>query len=252
MSLKVIKIGQISDLHIGEDANLVQGIDVRANFMAALKSKSMEGIDLLVLSGDLANEDGETGAYKYVSEVLKDLTVPVCVIPGNHDRLDVMKDYFGLEGKVRGGKCYYRFDIKGRTILLMDSACGTVSREQLDWVKSEASKVDDEVLLFMHHPPCLCNHRFMDLKYPLKNIDEVQETLSSIKNLKHIFTGHYHSDFHLKVGEQEVHVAPSTQMQIDPQAPIFNLKSSAPGWQVIEWGENFVETSVYFAEPLEI
>lgn len=247
MSLNVIKIGQISDLHIGEDEKLVQGIDVRANFMTALKSKSMEGIDLLVLSGDLANEDGETGAYKYVFEKIKELPVPVCVIPGNHDRLDVMKSYFGLEDKVRDGKCYYKYEIRGRTLFFLDSACGTVSREQLDWLKEEAAKIKDEVLLFMHHPPCLCNHRFMDLKYSLKNIDEVQETLSSITNLKHIFTGHYHSDFRLKVNGKEVHVAPSTQMQIDPQKPIFNLKSSAPGWQVIEWGENFVESSVYFA-----
>lgn len=247
MSSKVIRIGQISDIHIGEDDNLVQGIDVRANFMTVLKSKSMSDLDLLVLSGDLANEDGEAGAYKFIADTLKDYEVPVCVIPGNHDRLEVMQNYFGLDGKVRGGKCFYRHDVCGRTVFLIDSACGTVSKEQLVWLKEEAAKVDDEVLLFMHHPPCLCNHRFMDLKYSLKNIDEVQETLSSIKNLRHIFTGHYHFDFHLQIGEQEVHVAPSTQMQIDPQAPIFNLMSSAPGWQVIEWGENFVETGVYFS-----
>ena len=227
MISKVIRIGQVSDIHIGADEGFVQGIDVRANFESALKSKSMQDLDLLVLSGDLANEDGEEGAYKYVAELLKDYPVPVCVIPGNHDRLEVMQKYFDLEGKVRDGKCYYRYDI-----------CG---------LKVEAAKVNDEVLLFMHHPPCLCNHRFMDLKYALKNIEEVQETLSSIKNLKHIFTGHYHFNFHLQLpSQQEVHVAPSTQMQIDPQAPIFNLMSSAPGWQVIEWGENFVETGVYF------
>ncbi|MBO4713677.1 MAG: metallophosphoesterase [Fibrobacter sp.] len=247
MISKVIRIGQVSDIHIGEDEGFVQGIDVRANFESALKSKSMKDIDLLVLSGDLANEDGEEGAYKYVADLLKDYRVPVCVIPGNHDRLDVMQKYFDLEGKVRDGKCYYRYDICGRTLLFLDSGCGTVSKDQLDWLKVEAAKVNDEILLFMHHPPCLCNHRFMDLKYSLKNIDEVQETLSSIKNIKHIFTGHYHFNFHLQLpSQQEVHVAPSTQMQIDPQAPIFNLMSSAPGWQVIEWGENFVETGVYF------
>ena len=48
------------------------------------------------------------------------------------------------------------------------------------------------------------------------------------------------------MGRQIVHVAPSTQMQIDPNMPYFNLQSAAPGWQVIKWGENFVETEVYF------
>ena len=65
MSSKVLKIGQISDMHIGEDESLVQGIDVRANFRKAIESKSMKDLDLLVLSGDLANEDAEPGAYRY-------------------------------------------------------------------------------------------------------------------------------------------------------------------------------------------
>lgn len=246
MSSKVIKIGQISDIHIGETESLVQGIDVRANFMAAFESASMKDVDLLVLSGDLANENGEPGAYKYFVDVLKDYKIPYCIIPGNHDRLDVMEKFFDLEGKVHGDRCYYRYDIAGRSIFFLDSACGNVDRRQLDWLKAETAKVKGEILLFMHHPPCHCNHRFMDMNYPLKNIEEVQETLSGIENLTHIFVGHYHCQFDLNIGRQEVHVAPSTQMQIDPEKPYFNLQSSSPGWQTIEWGEDFVETSIYF------
>ena len=246
MSQKVLKIGQISDIHIGEDESLVQGIDVRANFQKALNSKSMQGLDLLVLSGDLANEDAEPGAYKYVAQVLKDYGKPWCIIPGNHDRLDVMEKFFDLQGKVHNGKCYYRYDLEGRSIFFLDSACGEVSPEQLSWLKDESAKVEGEVILFMHHPPCFCGHRFMDLRYHLKNMVEVQEVLASIKNLTHIFVGHYHSQFETHMGHQIVHVAPSSQMQIDPNKPYFNLQSSAPGWQLIKWGENFVETEVYF------
>ncbi len=245
MNSKFLKIGQITDLHIGEDENLVQGIDVRANFLKALNSKSMADIDLLVLSGDLANEDGEPGAYHFVKEQVKNLKVPVLVIPGNHDRLDTMAEFFDLEGKIHDGKCYFKHEIEGRTLFFLDSACGTVSRDQLDWLKSETAKVQGKVFLFMHHPPCLCGHRFMDSKYSLKNKEEVQEALAGIPNLTHIFCGHYHSHFELDMGRQKVHVAPSTQMQIDSHAPHFILKSSAPEWMTIEIGENFVETAVY-------
>jgi Icc protein len=245
MNGKLLKIGQISDIHIGEDENLVQGIDVRANFRKALCSKSMEDIDILVLSGDLANEDGEPGAYQFVSEQVKDLKVPVLVIPGNHDRLEVMAKYFDLEGRIHGEKCYFKYELGGHTFFFLDSACGTVSVEQLEWLKSEAAKVEGEVFLFMHHPPCFCGHRFMDSKYSLKNKEEVQAAFASIPNLTHIFCGHYHSHFELEMGRQKVHVAPSTQMQIDSYAPNFILKSSAPEWMTIEIGENFVETAVY-------
>lgn len=246
MESKVLKIGQISDLHIGDDESLVQGIDVRANLLKALHSKSMEDIDLLVLSGDLANEDAEPGAYQYVASVINSLKVPCCVIPGNHDRVDVMEKYLDLKGKVHNGKCYYRYDIAGRSIFFLDSACGEVSQDQLDWLKQEAAKVKGEILLFVHHPPCFCNHRFMDLRFHMTNMLEVQKVLEGIPNLTHIFVGHYHSEFEVNIGRQIVHVAPAAQMQIDPNTPYFNMKSSAPGWQLIKWGENFVETEVYF------
>lgn len=240
----VLKIGQISDIHIGEDANLVQGIDVRANFMKALKSASMCDIDLLVLSGDLANDDGEPGAYQYVADQLKDYSIPYCIIPGNHDRLDVMQKFFNLE--IHNGKCYYRYDIGDRSIFFIDSACGTVSGDQLDWLKEEIPKIGKEVLLFMHHPPCFCNHRFMDLRYYLKNMVEVQQVLSKFENLTHIFCGHYHHEMEIDMGRQKVHVTPSTQMQINASTPYFNLKSSAPGWRTIIWDDSFLVTEVHF------
>lgn len=247
MEKRVLKIGQISDPHIGENECLVQGIDVRKNFLAAYNSESMKDLDLLVLSGDLANEDAEPGAYSFIANLLKESKVPVCVIPGNHDDVEVMGKFFDLEGRVCDGKCYYRYDIGGRSIFFLDSADGTVSDKQLSWLESEAAKVEGEILLFVHHPPCYCGHKFMDMKYSMKNIHEVQAVLARIKNLKHIFTGHYHFEKQVEIGNQIVYVTPSTQMQIDPNQSVFCLSSAAPGWRVIEWGENFLESKVYFS-----
>ena len=78
MSSKILKIGQISDIHIGNGEELVQGIDVCANFRKALYSKSMQNLDLLVLSGDLS-ENSEPGAYEYVASLLKDCKSPYCI-----------------------------------------------------------------------------------------------------------------------------------------------------------------------------
>ena len=245
MSSKILKIGQISDIHIGNGDELVQGIDVCANFRKALNSESMQGLDLLVLSGDLS-ENSEPGAYEYVASLLKDYKAPVCIIPGNHDKLDVMRKYFDIESMIHGDRCFYRYDLKGKTMFFLDSGCGNVSQEQLTWLQEEASKIKGEVILFMHHPPCFCGHRFMDLRYHLDNMVEVQQVLAGIKNLTHIYAGHYHHHFEVNMGRQIVHVAPATQFQIDPNVPYFNLKSAAPGWQLIEWGEKFVETTVYF------
>ena len=245
MEKKVLKIGQISDAHIGDDGSPVQEIDVRKNFLTAYNSESMKDLDLLVLSGDLA-DNATPAAYSFIADVVKDSKVPVCIIPGNHDKLEIMEKYFDFSGKIHNGKCYYRYDIDGRSIFFLDSADGTVSSEQLSWFEQETSKIDGEVLLFIHHPPCLCNHKFMDLRYPMKNIEEVQATILKIKNLKHIFVGHYHSEMTVPLGDKTVYVTPSTQMQIDSNISVFCLSSASPRWRVIEWGENFMETKVYF------
>lgn len=246
MQNKVLKIGQISDAHIGMDSSPVQEIDVRKNFLAAYNSDSMKNLDLLVLSGDLA-DSADPGAYSFIADILKDCKVPVCIIPGNHDNLEVMEKFFDLKGKVHNGKCYYRYDIEGHSIFFLDSACGTVSSEQLAWLEEETAKIDGEVLLFLHHPPCYCNHKFMDLRYSLQNMEEVQNSLAKIKNLKYIFVGHYHSEMTVELGDKTVYVTPSTQMQIDPNISVFCLSSAAPRWRVIEWGEKFLETKVYFS-----
>ena len=80
----------------------------------------------------------------------------------------------------------------------------------------------------------------------MKNMVEVQEVLSKFKNLKHVFCGHYHSDFEEKFDDITVHVAPATQMQIAPDRPYFKLKSDKPGWLVINWDKNTVETKVHY------
>ena len=243
MSSKVLKIGQITDIHIGEDENLVQGIDVRKNFLTALNSESMKDLDLLVLSGDLANENAEPGAYRFIAEQIKGLKCPVCIIPGNHDSLDVMVKFFDMP--VKNGKCYFRYDLDGRSIFFLDSAIGEVSRDQLDWLEEEVPKIDGEIILFMHHPPCFCGHKFMDLHYHLRNMVEVQQVLSKFKNLNHVFCGHYHSEHQMKFSHIHVHAAPPTQMQIDADRPYFKLKSIEPGWQVIYWGDT-VKTEVHY------
>ena len=52
--------------------------------------------------------------------------------------------------------------------------------------------------------------------------------------------------FEEKFDDITVHVAPASQMQIAPDRPYFKLKSDKPGWQVIKWGENSVETKVHY------
>lgn len=239
-----IKIGQISDLHIGNDNELVQGIDVRSNFKIALKAMEKEELDLLVLSGDLS-DNGEIEAYQFVADQMNTYKKPWCFISGNHDNINKMNQIFNIEPDLKNGEYYYKKEILNHTIFFLDSSTNYISPEQLEWFKTEAKKEKKEFLLFIHHPPCIAGHRFMDAKYALQNIDEVQQLLNQFEKLQYIFSGHYHSTLMAEFGNKKVFVCPSTQMIIDEFTPYFCLNSTRPSWRIIEWGDNFFETKVF-------
>ncbi len=246
MDSSLIRIAQISDIHIGGTADPVQGIDVRTNFLTALKGIADLQCDLVVLSGDLAAEDGEEGAYQFVAETMRDLPVPWVIMGGNHDRIHVMARYFDIADDLRNGHLYFKRVIKGRTLFFLDSSLNVVQTEQLDWLYKEASAIEDEVLLFIHHPPAICSCLFMDTRHPLRNIEEVRSTLRSLPNIRSIFVGHYHTEKVIFQDSNTIHLTPSTMMQIDTKAPGFRMEHIRPGWRTIEWGYSRLETEVHY------
>lgn len=239
-----IKIGQISDLHIGKCDDFVQGIDVCNNFRVALNAMKKEKIDLLVLSGDLS-DNGYVESYEFINQEMSNYKGPWCFIAGNHDNIQKMNQVFNIESDLRNGEYYYKKEVLNHTIFFLDSSKNYISKEQLDWFEAEAKKVNENFLLFVHHPPCIAGHRFMDAKYALQNISEVQDVLNKFDELKYIFSGHYHSILQSEFGNKKVFICPSTQMLIDEYTPYFCLKSSKPSWQIIDWGFDFLETKVY-------
>lgn len=241
-----IKIGQISDPHIGNNEDLVQGIDVRENFKIALKEMIKEKLDLLVLSGDLA-DNGEIGSYEFIAKEMKCYKRPWCFIAGNHDDLSKMDEIFAIASEFKDGEYYYKKEILNIPLLFLDSSSNRVSSKQLEWFEIEAQKIEKNFMLFMHHPPCKAGHRFMDAKYALENIEEVQRSFNKFDHLKFIFCGHYHSSLEAGFGNKKVFICPSSQMIIDEFTPYFCLKSSNPAWRIIECYSGQLETKVYLA-----
>lgn len=234
----LLKIAQISDLHIAAGSDAVQEIDVRRNFKQALYSYSVVDSDFIVLSGDLADH-GEKGAYEFVAEEMERCKKPWVWIPGNHDDLENAANYFSMPDYVHGKTFDFSMDIKGRHFVFLDNSSGEIQLRQMEWIKQQAAEFE-LIYLFMHYPPCLCGHAFMDSKYPMKHIEKVQEAFESISNIGGIFCGHYHCAHSLELKNGiPVYVAPATQMQISPTSAEFKLESSLPFWQILNFkGKN--------------
>ena len=133
------------------------------------------------------------------------------------------------------------------TLIFADTSSGIFSGDQLQWVADEASRAaPEEVFLFAHHPPVLCDCRFMDDNYSLANLEETWNALSSIPNLKHLFCGHYHTEKTISEGSRTIYLTPSTMMQINQESGEFKIEHTNPWWRSIVIQNGTPVTQVHY------
>lgn len=239
----MLHIAQVSDLHISETDKPYYDVDVRQNFLAVLANIKTQSPDLMVLSGDLAAEAGERGAYLWLHDVLADLPFPYYLMMGNHDCLTTLSHVFpDYQQHIQQDKLYYRVDFPYKNqslpLLFMDSGANQLSTIQLDWLQRQNQHLqqqNQQGLLFIHHPPCLAGARFMDGQYPLTNWQQSWAVLKTLPALQHIFCGHYHTEKTLCFDNKMVYLTPSTMVQIDTHRVDFAVDHHYAGWRWINW-----------------
>ena len=226
-----MKIAQISDIHISADARLVDGIDPREHFAWSLAEATRSGCDLIVLSGDLATTKHDWGAYPWIARQVDALPMPTLVMPGNHDSTSEIVRCFGLDEDVHEGTLRHRRAFDEATVYCLDTSSAQLSADQLDWVHHHQHAAEATTpLLFLHHPPILCNCRFMDSHYPLENREPTWQRLRTLDDVHHIFCGHYHTYKDLERDDIHVVLCPSTLLQIDQHTPGFAIEHKHPGY----------------------
>ena len=240
-------IAQVTDMHISASEVSHKGIDVRSNFLKVLEVLTKKSLDLLVLSGDLAAVEGEPEAYTWIKTVLDTFPYPYLVMAGNHDHVGRMARIFELpENEVSNGMLYFSRRIKGKRLLFLDSSPYRVAKPQLEWLRFQLEDEENQVLLFIHHPPLLCGCAFMDEYHALQNIDDVWRLLEPFSQVKHIFCGHYHAEKVVIKNDKFVYLTPSTIFQIDTENNQFTIEHTRPGWRMIEWKDQEVHTYVEY------
>lgn len=245
-----IKIIQFTDMHLPEDEKCWEGIDLRQQFRNCWKTAVTAEVSFVVLSGDIADWDGEEGAYLWLKEFLDNETnTPYLIMSGNHDRVSEIKRIFGDTGHFKGNSLYGHLQVEGAPLYFLDTTTDITPKEQLDWIERGLKTSGPEVLFFMHHPPILTGHQFMDSLHCLQNHHETWRVLKGIDRIKNIFVGHYHYEDEIVKDGKTVYVTPSAKMQIDPTEKEFKILSVNPGWREITWSDQGVETRVVYLNP---
>lgn len=241
-----MRILQITDLHVGLEGEDTYGVDVRSNFLKILASVRSLEPDHLVVSGDLCYRVGNKNIYSWLKTELDNLAIPYDLISGNHDDPAMIAQTFAYNGRLKGGELYYINEIGGEPVLFLDTTTAVVSNKQLSWLKEQLATYQQDLIIFMHHPPVIGGVPFMDSKHYLRNMEEVQAIFTAHPFNLSIFTGHYHVEKTIRYENLEINITPSCFFQIDQQSPEFKVDHYRVGFRKIELENKMLRHSVCY------
>ncbi|WMS42949.1 phosphodiesterase [Acuticoccus sp. MNP-M23] len=195
---------QLTDLHLRPPGVLTLGrIDADRHAAAAIDRLLLRhgDIDAVIVTGDIA-DIGEEDAYTRAEMLLSRFSVPVLVMPGNHDRTAALRAAFiawpGVVDEPVAGKLCHAREIGGVMAISLDTSVdgldtrshhGTLGPAQLAWL-DETLAGCGPALIAMHHPPFRTGTGMDGIG--LSDADAFAAVLARHRNVARIICGHVH------------------------------------------------------------
>jgi Icc protein len=217
-------IAQITDLHVvAKDCLAYRQIPTNAQLAEAVAhlNSLAPRPDVVIASGDLTDH-GREDEYQVLREILAPLTMPVFVIPGNHDRREALLKVFAEQAYLaRAGSPFIHYAIEDYSIRLigLDTTVpehhhGMLCEERLRWLDETLSAQPDRpTLIFMHHPPFRTGVHWMD-GAGLHGGRAMEQIVAGHRNVIRVAAGHIHRPIHLGWAGTIASTAPSTCHQV--------------------------------------
>ncbi len=244
-----MRIAFITDLHIDTDTEHTQGVDVRQNFLRVLATLADVKPHCLVLGGDLCNRTGDQTIYDWIRAETRKLPWPTYVVPGNHDDAALMAATFRRENDLHGDELYYAVSLDGFPALFLDSSKGVFSEQQWAWLRDYMKLLrDNNLLIFMHHPPLPADMQSMDRVSPFSQTDDFLELIRDLPCHVTVACGHYHIDKVVQRGNLLTLLTPSTYVQLRPDTPDFVISTHQVGYRELNVSFHSVNSSVHYLD----
>lgn len=170
--------------------------------------------DVVLLTGDAIDDAGLEG-YEHLKEILQPLTMPLYIIPGNHDNREDMRKSFSYESYMpRSGFIQYVIEEYPVRLIALDTVIpgegyGTLCSERIQWLsKTLHQNTEKPTLLFMHHPHIKIGQKLLD-SVRCHTPDDFERLIQSFSNIIGIISGHYHKSCATIFGGTLCFVGPS-------------------------------------------
>jgi len=241
-------IAQISDTHIpgaGEASH--PDAQPARNLTLALQhaSRRCSGI---IITGDCAAKAGTDAEYAAFAEVIKAATVPVWLVPGNHDDSAKMQRLFSLPNA--NGRCDYIVDVTGARIIVLDSTRlgredGSLDAAQTDWLAAQLDTRTHQApaLIALHHPCIRVGGKAFDsIRLDEESLARLQATLQAATSrgarIHGIITGHAHMTCVGEFAGVRSFVCPSSAYEFGFIDGRFSYQIGEPQYMEYSWGDD--------------
>lgn len=217
----MIRLIQLTDLHLLANPNArYRGKDTRSHFLAALKLAVRLQPDLLLLTGDLA-EDEQLATYQWLYQQLKTSGLHWQWLPGNHDNPALMASFSPTD--------FYQetqtWQILGLNSHLPNQTQGELDATQLEKLQ-QALTNPKPLLIALHHPPVAVNSQWKDA-IALQNSAAFWTGLKGKNHARLVIFGHVHQAFSSSQQQTSVFATPASSVQFTENSNDFAINHLA-------------------------
>ena len=243
-------IAQITDIHLGfdpvnPDEFNRQRLDAT---LAALRALAPQP-DLLLVTGDIANDGDDSQSYQRYREALADLAFPAFPLMGNHDSrapfLELFPEIPTVEGFIQ-----YAIEDWPLRILVLDTLevgrhGGGFCEIRAEWLRARLDEAPDRpTLIALHHPPIATGIGWLTENPGAEWIARLRSVVEGRTNIVAMLAGHVHRPIITGWAGTTLIVCPSTAPQvaldlrpIDPERPDDRsmIVAEPPGYGLHLW-----------------
>jgi len=214
---------QLSDLHIREPGRLAYGrLDTAPYLRQAVDTilRLPQRPDAVVLTGDLT-DFGRAGEYTHLRSLLERLTMPLYLMPGNHDNREQLRlsfpehSYLGSTGFVQYSVAVGDLQLVALDTQVDGASHGGLCVQRLQWLADTLDQHRDRpVVIAMHHPPFATLIGHMDDIGLLQGAAKLEALVAQHPNVERIICGHLHRSIQVRFGGTLAMTVPSPAHQV--------------------------------------
>ena len=222
--MKTTLFAQITDPHIREPGRLAYGRINTAPYLekavAAINALPQQ-VEAVVITGDLT-DFGRDAEYAHLRDLLEPITIPIYMIPGNHDERNRLRASFPSHTYFDSDSTFAQFvvPIGPLRLIALDTSetgvsSGRLCQERLAWLATAlADNSGHPVVIAMHHPPFNTLIGHMDKIGLLEGAPELEALVRQYPNVERIICGHLHRAIETRFGGTIASTCPAPAHQV--------------------------------------